>query len=265
MVISMFLLLENSSALELSLDSPSSIEINNEFQVEINLDSEETYDVKVFVHNSPDSGVTRNEYISKIFSTEKNTWQSSWNYLAGSYPKEKKYQLKVSESPGNRQVCARVRKTGANSSISKCNSILVSGDPTNKESDNTKNEDNNSELSDNLEGESNKKDEEEKELNNKDNEEKDNIQAQDNKNAKNTNPNSNNLEELSFSGNKQPTYENEEIILKSNKNANSDKIKDLENEVYATKKQKTTLSIFYIFNISLAFIIILIILKKYNV
>ena len=140
MVISMFILLKNSSALELSLDSPSSVEINKEFQVEINLDSVETYDVKVFVHNSPDSGVTRNEYISQIFNKEKNTWQSSWNYLASSYPDDKTFRLKVSESPGNMQVCARVRKTGADSSISKCNSISVSGDQIDGEIDNKRRE-----------------------------------------------------------------------------------------------------------------------------
>src|SRR3989344_4809365 len=97
-----FFLSKSVLALELSLISPNNIEINNEFQTEINLDSEEIYDVKIFVHDSQDSGVTRDEYISQIFNTQKDIWQSSWNYLSGSYPNERKYRLKVLESPGNR-------------------------------------------------------------------------------------------------------------------------------------------------------------------
>ena len=160
-----FFLSKSVLALELSLISPNNIEINNEFQTEINLDSEEIYDVKIFVHDSQDSGVTRDEYISQIFNTQKDIWQSSWNYLSGSYPNERKYRLKVLESPGNRQICARVRKTGADSITSKCNSISISAsnieDPIDdnniNSNDNEEKEDNeNNELDDNSVNNANK-------------------------------------------------------------------------------------------------------------
>ena len=245
-------LLSNSSiALELLLNSPNKVEVNEEFQVSIDLDSQDLYDIKVFAHNSQDEGVSRDEYISEIFNTEKDDWQSSWNYLSRSFPNEDKYKFKILKSPGERQICVRVRKSGADASISKCNSIIVAD--SNKIGEST---DNNAEIDNENKGEN-----EESSKNNKnDKQDEENGPVVDN--LKNINPlrdsSQNTQEDISISSS---INENTQIILNSQKK-DQEKIKNLEGEIYTTKKQKTTLFVFYIFNLFLMFIIVLVIFKK---
>ncbi len=117
-----------STALEIELDYPATVELNSEFDVLIDFEANDSYDVKIFVHDSPDSGVTQGEYISDIYNPEKAKWQTSWNYLLNSFPTQKTYSLEVTESPGERQLCVRVRKTGADASSTKCGSITVTGE-----------------------------------------------------------------------------------------------------------------------------------------
>src|SRR3989344_5427525 len=129
------------SSLEIDFNYPLEAELNINFKVSINFEANDTYDIKVFVHNSQDVQVTRNEYISDIYNSEKNTWQDSWNYLVGSFPSQKEYSIKVTNSLGDRQVCVRARKTGSSSSFSKCGSIIIKGvektlSPTPKNSEN---------------------------------------------------------------------------------------------------------------------------------
>ncbi len=113
------------NSLEIDFNYPSEAELNAEFRASLDFEANGTYDLKIFVHNSPDAKVTRDEYISNIYNSEKNAWQDSWNYLAGSFPSQKEYSIKVTNSPGKRQICVRVRKTGSSSSFSKCGSITV--------------------------------------------------------------------------------------------------------------------------------------------
>ena len=74
-----------SSALEISIDSPNSVEVGERFYVSIDADTTETNDVKIFVHDSSDDKITQNEYISEIYGDE---WQSSWNYIKEVFPKD---------------------------------------------------------------------------------------------------------------------------------------------------------------------------------
>src|SRR3989344_600895 len=90
------LVLQNVSALEISLDSPEEAELNSAFTVSISADSAEVYDVKVFVHNSEDDKIDRNEYISEIYY---GGWQDSYLYIKGSFPEKTDYKIRVLESP----------------------------------------------------------------------------------------------------------------------------------------------------------------------
>lgn len=253
-VISLFLL-NHSIALELSINSPDTVEIDKDFLVGINLDSSENYDVKIFVHNSPDNTVTRDEYISQIYNLEKNSYQSSWNYLLSSFPSKKEYKIKILDFVGERQICARLRKTGTDTSISKCNSILVLGNNDNTNSvDNTQSSGSNEEES-RVTNKNNDKDSEES-----DGKAENGPAIDNNKNIVPLSSNSQDSFDFEYPSN-QLIYEDKEIILKSSNNINN-RIKSLQNEVIVTKKQKTSLFMFYIFNLFLVFIILLIILKR---
>src|SRR3989344_2223610 len=63
-----------SSALTISLDSPGSAGIEEEFSVSYEADSSETFDVKIFVHSSEDTSIQRSEYISEIYDSD---WKDS--------------------------------------------------------------------------------------------------------------------------------------------------------------------------------------------
>jgi len=123
MVISLILLLiPLSSSLEFNFSSPVSIELNETFKVSISLDTQENYDVKIFVHNSSDSSISRAEIISMILADK---WQDSWLYIPSSFPSKKEYELKVTESSGDRELCVQLRKTNKTSYFKECKSILV--------------------------------------------------------------------------------------------------------------------------------------------
>lgn len=110
------------SAQEISFDSPETVRINEPFEVSIEINSEETFDVKIFVHNSDDNSISRGEYISEIFNDD---WKDSWNYINEAYPEKKDFELRVTESPGERGICVRVRKTGAETTKLSCKEIEV--------------------------------------------------------------------------------------------------------------------------------------------
>lgn len=130
MVIS--LLLQDVSALKISLDSPSKAEINKEFKVSISADSTEKHDVKIFIHNSDDSKIERNEYISEI---KYDAWKDSYFYIKESFPKQTEYIIRAISSPGTRQICARLRKTGTSSYSTACNEIEIISSPSQKNSE----------------------------------------------------------------------------------------------------------------------------------
>jgi hypothetical protein len=96
---------------EVSLNSPENVEIDEEFTVEIDSAVEETCDVKIFIHNSDDSRISRSEYISEIYSEADDTWKDSWFYIIGSFPEQKEYKLKVASSSGQREICVKLRKS----------------------------------------------------------------------------------------------------------------------------------------------------------
>lgn len=120
MVISLLLPLANS--LKISIDSPDSVEVGEEFKVSFEADSSETFDVKVFIHNSEDEKIDNSEYISEI---ENNGWQNPWYYIKEAFPDEKEFKIKVTNSPGERELCVRLRKTDSKEMSTECVPIEV--------------------------------------------------------------------------------------------------------------------------------------------
>lgn len=130
-----------SSAANLSLDSPAEVDLEEEFSVSISADSSDVQDVKVFVHDSDDAKIDKSEYISEIYN---DGWKDSYYYVKQAYPDTKDYKIRVLNSPGERQICVRLRKTGSSSFSTKCNPIVVIDSPDSnkdKKSDKNSNED----------------------------------------------------------------------------------------------------------------------------
>lgn len=122
MVISLVLSSQPARALKISFDSPSSVDIDEEFDVNIDADSSDTFDVKIFVHTSNTQSIARNQYISEIYD---GSWQDSWYYLTDSFPDEKTYRIRVVDDPGDRTICVRLRKSGSDSTTIDCEDIEV--------------------------------------------------------------------------------------------------------------------------------------------
>lgn len=122
MVINLFFV-SFSSAIDFTFDSPDSVEINEEFKVVINAGSSENFDVKVFVHNSDDAKIARGEYISEILFED--SWQDPWYYLKESFPDVTEYEIRITESFGERNICVRLRKSDTQSIYTECLPIKI--------------------------------------------------------------------------------------------------------------------------------------------
>jgi hypothetical protein len=110
------------TALDFSFTSPREAYLKEEFIVSITLDMQENYDVKVFVHNSEDTKVSSEEYISEIYDGQ---WSNPWFYLKEAYPEKSEYEIRVIDSPGNREICVRLRKSGTSSFDTECKPIEI--------------------------------------------------------------------------------------------------------------------------------------------
>ena len=111
-----------SSALTISLDSPGSAGIEEEFSVSYEADSSETFDVKIFVHSSEDTSIQRSEYISEIYDSD---WKDSWYYIKEAFPERKEFMMRALNSPGDRSICVRLRKTGTDVVHTECTTIEI--------------------------------------------------------------------------------------------------------------------------------------------
>jgi hypothetical protein len=147
MAISLFFLLflHYATALELDFTAPGSVKQNEEFTVSINLETQEKYDVKIFVHNSEDEKIERDEYLSEI---EDDGWKDSWFYLKETFPDKKEYSLRVLRETGDKTLCVRLRKSGADSFDTLCKNISVSYSEEDEEvQDSNNDEENEQEIS----------------------------------------------------------------------------------------------------------------------
>jgi len=137
-IITVFIVLLYSSilsAFDITLSSPSNVELNESFDVSISSENtQKTFDIKIYVHNSPDDKIARNEIISYI--SDGNVWKDSYLYIINSYP--------------SLQICAQLRENGKTAIFSKtCNSISINSQ--NEESDDLNEENDKEKENENIE------------------------------------------------------------------------------------------------------------------
>ena len=142
-IISLIITFTDISFAELTINYPEEVKIEEEFLVSIDSDISETQDVKIFVHNSEDQKVERSEYISEIF--EEN-WKDPWFYLTSAFPEKKEFKIKVLDSPGERIICAKLRKAETKSIAEKCATIKVIGEAEKEEPEEEEDEEENNEI-----------------------------------------------------------------------------------------------------------------------
>jgi hypothetical protein len=116
--ISFLLLLPSTSALDFTIDVPERVEEGASFEVTINLDASDNYDVKIFAHQGD-----KNSYISQM--NEGGMWRSPRTYMKESFPAQQTYEIKIIDFVGEAEICARLRKTGASSFSEVCEPIYV--------------------------------------------------------------------------------------------------------------------------------------------
>ncbi len=240
------------NAVEITFNSPQEVKINQEFSVSIEVNSSKIFDVKIFVHNSTDERVGREDYISEIFN-DNNEWQDSWNYIKSAYPNKKEYKIRVVESPGGREICVRVRESETASTYVKCSRISVQASENNN--DNEENEEQN-----NFSGNDQNQDESENETEegSQDNEEESNNQEEVS-NLENNRNNENNLTLEEFSSIAKNGEEKDGKIILNAKKLNNDKD---EKDFITTKYENIRVGIVYTFFLFLIVLIILLALRR---
>ncbi|MGV8142906.1 MAG: hypothetical protein ACP5NS_04735 [Candidatus Pacearchaeota archaeon] len=95
-----------SSALNFTIQSPTEISIGEEFEVKINSDSQENYDVKIFAYSG-----SKSNYISQIY--KENQWKSPHFYLMEAYPTTNNFKIKLINNTDDSEICVRMRLHGA--------------------------------------------------------------------------------------------------------------------------------------------------------
>ena len=221
-----FLFLQTVSSLDFNVISPAEVVLNREFTVKIEADTQEDYDVKIYVHDDTKD-------FSEIY--DGIAWRSPYKFLLTAFPSKKEFLI-ISHYEGETNLCVKLRKSADPKDVSEtCRPIKINSDQQEEneeetEDEETPSEDNNS--NENI-------------PNSEENELQENISA-----AKNDS----NIEFLSSEKNLQQ----ERIVL------NSPKIQQSSNEngIIATKQQKIRLGIIYAFAIFCVFIIILLALRK---
>lgn len=126
MVISLFILLVPLvSSIEFSFISPETVNVEEEFSIEIISQESGNYDVKAFVHE-------HTKQHSEIFHAE--AWKSPFNYISSAFPSQKEFKLK-SHFVGETRICVRLRETGTSNFVEKCNEleVLSSENPSSSE------------------------------------------------------------------------------------------------------------------------------------
>lgn len=231
-----------TSALDIYLNSPAIIKSGEEFVVTISADTEDIYDIKIFVHKDT-------KEFSQIYD---NGWKSTRNFINEAYPSKKEFKLKPFYS-GETQICLRFRKPGATSYEEEvCSSITVD-DSSSASQDNQ----NNNQQSNNNENDENDNNENSNNNNNdKENEDAENKENSIDKTSQSASSTS--LIQQSNSSIFQSQFQdNEPIILSS-----SEKQLQPEPKTFVSKQAKVRNYSLLVFTIFLVIIIILLALRK---
>ena len=103
------------SGIEFDFDYPSEIQADEEFEVLINFETTEIYDVKIYVYDDVKAS-------SEIW--DGSAWKSTHFYLKDVFPNQKKFRLKAYDI-GETDICVQLRKSGSGSFDKVCDSINV--------------------------------------------------------------------------------------------------------------------------------------------
>ena len=101
-------------AIEVVFNAPQEVNVREEFDVTIESDTLEVYDVKIYV------GEISN-YLSKIYRD--NLWKSPHLYIKGAFPSQKTFSIRVENFTGNSELCVQLRKGGQTNFDKKCQPI----------------------------------------------------------------------------------------------------------------------------------------------
>ena len=113
----LLILLPVVSAIDFDMDYPDSVNLNDEFSVSLSAETQETYDIKLFVQNN-----NTNEIISRIYN---DGWKNPYYYLKEVFPNNTNFMVKVTNQSDNPVLCARLRKSGATSYSEECSMIKI--------------------------------------------------------------------------------------------------------------------------------------------
>ena len=228
-ILTVISLIPISLALDFSLDSPDSVNQDEEFIVTINSNETDTYDVKIFVEDPSSSPKT----ISQIFNEDEEKYQNSYFYLKEIFPQQSEFKIKITKA-GNWEICARLRKSSPSFPI--CNPITV------EENQNEETQEENEEAEQDAE------------------EEQDNEEIEQNIEEENTTQPEDTSKEESEKQLENPTISptSQEPIFLNQKIEENPKA----SQVLRTKQEKILLYIVYAFTLFTIIIIILLALKK---
>jgi len=140
MVISFIFGFSIVSALEFSFSSPGSVEVEEEFEVTIDYETEDLYDVKIFVYEDEISNI-----VSKVYHDEE--WKNPFYYLQDVFPAEKTFKIKVIDFIGDTEICVRLREANETSGYDQSCTAIEIGEA--EESENADEENNGDGESDN--------------------------------------------------------------------------------------------------------------------
>ena len=113
----LLLVLPLASALEFTFNSPESAALNATFSVSISASSSDSHDVKIFVLDKSTARI-----ISEVYS---DGWKNPYYYLKSAFPGKSNFDVRITSSSSNAEICARMRKSGASAYSEKCNTIAV--------------------------------------------------------------------------------------------------------------------------------------------
>lgn len=143
-------LISSANALDFNFTSPESVDLNEEFKVKIELETDEIYDVKIFVHEN-------DKTISQILAAE---WRNPARYLISAFPSESEFSVRLIQYSDNAEICVRLRKTNKTNFEESCKPIKV----LETEDDESEEEDSDTDNEELEEEDENNDDEDEKEI-----------------------------------------------------------------------------------------------------
>ena len=232
------------SSLEFTFDSPDEVEIGEEFDVLISANTNEIYDVKIFVWKEEKSNT-----ISEIFKD--GEWKSPFHYLQDVFPEETNFRKKVLEGEGTREICVRMRVADTGGFDEVCQPILVLEDSEDEGEENS-DEDEESEEEDSGEEEN---DEESSQEEDSDDEFDEDDESEEN--SEDESDEEENMEEFSQEqeGNELQSKTTGKIVLNSPEKRN-------ENKEFVSSEKKVRIGVVYGFLILCVFLIILLSLRR---